>query len=65
MRRCPMSSARATVSPSKSPDRPYHSLPAPVVADIIGREHFVRAYPPVEEGEVVPPDLFDGIAPEG
>ena len=47
-----------------SPDRPYHSLPIPVVADIIGREHFVRAYPAVQQDEVVPPDLFDGISPD-
>ena len=46
-----------------SPDRPYHSLPSPVVADIIGREHFVRGYPPVKQGEEVPGDLFDGITP--
>ena len=48
-----------------SPDRPYHSLPMAVVADIIGREHFTRAYPPVAPGEVVPADLFDGIPPDG
>jgi LmbE family N-acetylglucosaminyl deacetylase len=48
-----------------SPDRPYHSLPRDVVADIIGREHFIRAYPHVAPGEAVPADLFEGISPEG
>ena len=48
-----------------SPDRPYHALPVDVVARIIGREHFTRAYPPVAPGETVPADLFDGISPGG
>ena len=45
-----------------SPQRPYHKLPNDVVADIIGREHFVRAYPPVGPDERVPPDFFQGIS---
>ena len=42
-------------------ERPYWELPGDVVAGIIGREHFIRGYPPVEPGQHVPPDFFDGI----
>ena len=44
-----------------SPERPYHKLPGDVVADVIGREHFVRGYPPVASKEQIPPDFFYGI----
>ena len=44
-----------------SPERPYHKLPGDVLADVIGREHFIRGYPPVTSKERIPPDFFYGI----
>ena len=45
-----------------SPERPYSTLSTEVLAEIIGREYFVRGYPPVPSGERLPPDFFHGIA---
>ena len=45
-----------------SPERPYHTLPRDVAADIIGWEPFIRGYPPLEPGERVSPDFFHGIS---
>ncbi len=44
-----------------SSERPYHKLPGGVLADVIGREHFIRGYPPVPSKERIPPDFFYGI----
>ncbi|MCE2463796.1 MAG: PIG-L family deacetylase [Dehalococcoidia bacterium] len=44
-----------------SPERPYHKLPGDVVTDLIGREHFIRGYPPVSSNQRIPPDFFYGI----
>ncbi len=44
-----------------SSQRPYHQMPLEVVADIIGREHFIRGYPAVAPGDQVPNDFFHGI----
>ncbi len=46
-----------------SPDSPYWRVPKEVVADILGKEHFMRGYPPVAPGAKVPPDFFEGIKP--
>ncbi len=46
-----------------SPDSPYWKAPPDVVAAILGREYFIRAYPPVGSGSTVPPDFFAGINP--
>ncbi len=46
-----------------SPDSPYWKAPPDVVADILGREYYMRAHPPVEPGALVPSDFFAGIAP--
>ena len=40
---------------------PYHRVPRPVAARILGREFYVRAHPPVSPGETVDPDFFAGI----
>ena len=46
-----------------APDWPYHRVPRPVAVKILGREFYIRAWPPVTGGEHVPPDFFQGIAP--
>lgn len=43
------------------PDWPYERIPREVTASVIGVEHFIRAVPPVAEGEVVPADFFAGL----
>jgi LmbE family N-acetylglucosaminyl deacetylase len=47
-----------------APDWPYHKVPRPVAASILGREWYMRAWPPVQPGEAVPPDFFYGLSPE-
>ena len=47
-----------------APDWPYHRVPRAVSARILGREYYIRAFPEVSEGEVVPRDFFQGIAPD-
>ncbi len=42
-------------------DWPYHRVPREVAMTVLGREFYVRAHPPVEPGEEVTPDFFDGI----
>ena len=44
------------------PDWPYHRVPREVSASILGREYYIRAFPPVQPGETVPPDFFSGLA---
>ena len=47
-----------------APDWPYHRVPRAVSARILGREYYIRAVPGVSDGEVVPRDFFEGIAPD-
>ena len=44
-----------------SADWPYHRVPRPVAAKILGREFYIRALPSVSDGEQVPLDFFHGI----
>ena len=44
-----------------APDWPYHRVPRHVTARILGREFYVRAHPPVTEGETVSADFFEGL----
>jgi LmbE family N-acetylglucosaminyl deacetylase len=43
------------------PNWPYDKAPQEVTAHILGREHYIRAFPPVGPGEAVPPDFFSGL----
>jgi hypothetical protein len=43
------------------PDWPYERVPREVAASVIGIEHFIRAIPPVADGETVPSDFFAGL----
>ena len=42
-------------------DWPYHRVPREVTAAILGREQYIRAFPPVIPGEVLPGDFFQGL----
>ena len=44
-----------------APDWPYHRVPRRVTARILGREFYVRAHPPVADGETVGADFFEGL----
>lgn len=46
------------------PDWPYDKAPREVTAYILGREHYIRAFPTVQSGETVPTDFFSGLAPQ-
>ena len=46
-------------------DSPYFRVPPEVLAATLGREHFIRAHPPVETGATVPPDFFHDIEATG
>jgi LmbE family N-acetylglucosaminyl deacetylase len=48
-----------------SPEWPYHRVPREVAVRVLGREHYIRAVPPVAQSERVPDDFFDGINPDG
>jgi len=43
-------------------DWPYRRVPRGVAAAILGREHYIRAWPPVGAAEKVPTDFFAGLA---
>ncbi len=45
-------------------DWPYHRVSREISASILGREFYIRAFPPVRPGETVSPDFFSGISPE-
>ncbi len=45
-------------------DWPYDKVPRDVAASILGREHYIRAFPQVQPGEVVDADFFEGLASE-
>jgi len=42
-------------------DWPYNKVPPEVAASILGREHYIRAFPKVQPGEEVPADFFAGL----
>ena len=44
-----------------APDWPYDRVPREVAAAILGREYYIRAWPPVQAGEKVPADFFHGL----
>jgi hypothetical protein len=46
------------------PDWPFYSASHEVVADVLGEEYLLRAYPPVPHGTPIPADVFAGICPE-
>jgi hypothetical protein len=45
-------------------DWPLHRAAPDVLADVLGQEYFLRAYPPVDNGTALPDDLFHGRFPE-
>ena len=47
-----------------APDWPYDRVPREAANLILGREYYMRAWPPVKAGEAVPPDFFQGLSPE-
>jgi LmbE family N-acetylglucosaminyl deacetylase len=47
-----------------APDWPYHRVPREVAASILGKEFYIRAYPPVFPGDAVSEDFFAGLAPD-
>jgi LmbE family N-acetylglucosaminyl deacetylase len=47
-----------------APDWPYDRVPRAVAADLLGREHYIRAWPLVMPGEAVPADFFHGLEAE-
>lgn len=46
-------------------DWPYDRVPRPAAQRILGREYYIRAWPPVTDGERVSGDFFDGVAGDG
>jgi LmbE family N-acetylglucosaminyl deacetylase len=48
-----------------APNWPYDKVPRAVAASILGREHYIRAWPPVHPGEPVSSDFFHGLSLEG
>jgi N-acetyl-1-D-myo-inositol-2-amino-2-deoxy-alpha-D-glucopyranoside deacetylase len=44
------------------PDWPFARLPRQVIMDLLGREYFIRAYPPVPSGVTLPADVIADIA---
>ena len=46
-----------------APDWPYHRVPREVAAAILGREYYIREFPPVRPGETVSADFFAGLSP--
>ncbi len=42
-------------------DWPYHRVPREVTASILGREYYIRAFPPVQPGEKISEDFFAGL----
>ena len=43
-------------------DWPYDRVPRAAANKILGREYYIRGWPPVSSGEEVSPDFFEGIA---
>ena len=44
-----------------APDWPYDRVPRAAANKILGREYYIRGWPPVGSGEVVSPNFFEGI----
>ncbi len=44
-----------------APDWPYDRVPREAANLILGREYYIRGWPPVVAEERVPPDFFDGL----
>jgi len=44
-----------------APDWPYNKVPREVSASILGREHYIRGWPPLQPGEKVAEDFFFGL----
>ena len=44
-----------------APDWPYDRVPREASNKILGREYYIRAWPPVQPGEAVASDFFDGL----
>ena len=42
-------------------DWPYDRVPRPAAQRILGREYYIRAWPPLADGERVSGDFFDGV----
>ena len=45
-------------------DWPYYTVPREVTAHNLGREWYMRGWPPVPPGESIPANFFDSLAPE-
>lgn len=44
-----------------APDWPYDRVPREAANRILGREYYIRAWPPVGKGETVSSDFFEGL----
>ena len=44
-----------------APDWPYDRVPREAANMILGREYYIRGWPEVSQGEIIPPDFFEGI----
>ena len=47
-----------------APDWPYDRVPREAANKILGREYYIRGWPPVNNDEIVPPDFFEGLREE-
>jgi LmbE family N-acetylglucosaminyl deacetylase len=47
-----------------APDWPYDKVPRAVAASILGREYYIKAWPPLPPGETVSADFFHGLSLE-
>ena len=47
-----------------APDWPYDRVPREVAAAILGREYYIRAWPPLQPDEQLSANFFDGLSPE-
>ena len=47
-----------------APDWPYYTVPREVTARNMGREWYIRGWPPVPPEASIPPDFFDGLSPD-
>ncbi len=44
-----------------APNWPYNKVPRSVAADILGREHYIRAWPELKNEETLTGDFFEGL----
>ena len=47
-----------------APDWPYDRVPREAANKILGREYYIRGWPPVSNDEIVPTDFFEGLREE-